>query len=280
MCFSLSALCTYTITRRESKRLSAASDVLGTLGIIAYRFELRARCALARWRSDRRALFAGVLLLAIAEFPHKSQCTRPDCNAPARTATFSCELRIYSRIAACLLGRRIFRPAAAIPRERWCACGAVASAGLLGALDRDIGGEGGRRQILIAAGVLANGWATAVSTANLRLARGGGGTRLTSGLPILRTMREMQRVAKLCGMGVICLSGNARSLADGGTWALKMLSWGLAGFGNARVILPIPEFARFGGRVWGICKAAVRRYFGGLFAWNFFHGAVNNLSVL
>lgn len=78
--------------------------------------------------------------------------SRTNRNALVQTATlqperrFSCELRIYSRIAACLLGRRIFRPAAAIPRERWCACGAVASAGLLGALDRDIGGGGGRRQ--------------------------------------------------------------------------------------------------------------------------------------
>lgn len=245
--------------------------------------------------------------LRIAEIPPKSQRVCPDCNVPARMAAFSselrisfriarfsCELPIYSRMTACLLGRRGFSFSCGnFSRTAVCLRDWRVHAGLLGVLYRDIGGgckaansaNGG------AVGLTAGSWrdgelgdglsagTTAVSTANFQLARGGGELGFRLGCKsCVRCVKCTVLPSYAAGRDMPF--GECAFFICGGTWELKMLPWGLAGFGNARVILPIPEFARFGGRVWEICKVAVRRNFGGLFAGNFFHGAVNNLSVL
>ncbi len=247
LCFSLSALCTYTITRRESKRLLGGFRTFSAVFRTASRRfdgfrELRALlpvgagCAQARvayWRvfrlgklrhghvvasctrvHRRVGVRTGVccsqsrFCLRIAEIPPKSQRVCPDCNVPARMAAFSselrisfriarfsCELPIYSRMTACLLGRRGFSFSCGnFSRTAVCLRDWRVHAGLLGALYRDIGGghsccvgckaansaNGG------AAGLTAGSWrdgelgdglaagTTAVSTANFQLARGGG----------------------------------------------------------------------------------------------------------
>ena len=237
MFFPLGSLYIYYHSARIQAASGRLSDVLGTLGIIAYRFELRARCALARWRSDRRALFAGVLLLAIAEFPHKSQRTRPDCNAPARTATFSCELPIYSRMTACLLGWRGFSFSCGnFSRTAVCLRDWRVHAGLLGVLYRDIGGgykaansaNGG------AVGLTAGSWrdgelgdglaagTTAVSTANFQLVRGGGELGFRLGCKsCVRCVKCTVLPSYAAGRDMPF--GECAFFICGGTWELKML---------------------------------------------------------
>ena len=275
LCFSLSALCTYTITRRESKRLrdgfrtfsavfrTASGTVSAASGFIARRRGLcaGASCILARlfgsanYGTDTSSRVARVhrrvgvrtgvccsqsrFCLRIAEIPPKSQRVCPDCNVPARMAAFSselrisfriarfsCELPIYSRMTACLLGRRGFSFSCGnFSRTAVCLRDWRVHAGLLGVLYRDIGGgykaansaNGG------AVGLTAGSWrdgelgdglsagTTAVSTANFQLARGGGELGFRLGCKscvrcvkctVLQAMRQ----------GAICLSGNARFL--------------------------------------------------------------------
>lgn len=266
------------------------------------RRELHARPQ-ARWRSN--GTFACELRnpAKIATRLSKLQRSSPNCGflselrTSSRIARFSCEPLIYSRMAACLCGRRSFRPTAVIPPEQRCfSQGSRVCTGLQGAVGSDIGvgrngnfcgvghfcGGGaddklGLRRVRLL-GLTAG--ATAVSTADLRRARGGGELGFLAGLPIPRTMREMLGAAKLCGRARYDFLGNTRSLADDEIWKLKMLSRGcwvarncgfcqlagcLADFGICAVWLPSRR----------IGNVAMRRkifIFGGLFAWNFFHG--------
>lgn len=102
--------------------------------------------------------------LRIAEIPPKSQRVCPDSNVSARMAAFSselrisfriarfsCELPIYSRMTACLLGRRSFRPTAVISPERRCACGIGVSTRACLAYFTATSAAGARRQIRLMA---------------------------------------------------------------------------------------------------------------------------------
>ena len=153
-------------------------------GIIVHRLELRARCPQARWRLNRRALFALSLLPANCAIPAQIPARLPrlqryspngdvllrtadlfpNCGVHSRAAWFSFSCGNSSRMAVSLRDCRV-------------------RAGLLGALDRGCGGGDGwhlggvecRWQTWLSAG--AAGFtvgATTVSKTDLRLARGGG----------------------------------------------------------------------------------------------------------
>lgn len=207
------------------------------LGIIVHRLELRARCPLARWRLNRRALFAVSLLPANCAIPAQIPAHLPrlqryspngdvlfrtvdlflNCGMPSRAAWFSFSCGNSSRMAVSL---RAVVSARACLAHLTVAAAAAETAGIWAALSA--GGKFGFRRVR-----LANGWGNNGLDDGLAAGARRRGTRLTSGLPILRAMREMQRSAKRCNRGVICLSVNARSLASGGTWELKMLLRGL-----------------------------------------------------
>lgn len=170
------------------------------LGIIVRSLELRARCPQARWRLNRRALLAVSLLPANCAIPaqipaHLPRLQRyspngdvlfqsadlfPNCGVPSRVAWFSFSCGNSSRMAVLSRDWRV-------------------RAGLLGALDRSIGcetagisaalSEGGKfelRRVRLALLLGNNGLDDGLAVGARRR-----GTRLTSGLPILRAMREM-----------------------------------------------------------------------------------------
>lgn len=194
--------------------------------------------------------------LRIAEIPPKSQRVCPDSNVSARMAAFSselrisfriarfsCELPIYSRMTACLLGRRGFSFSCGnFSRTAVCLRDWRVHAGLLGALYRDIGGgckaansaNGG------AVGLTAGSWrdgelgdglaagTTAVSTADFQLARGGG--ELGFRLGCKSCVRCVKcTVLPSYAVGRDMPFGECAFFICGGTWELKILSRGLLG---------------------------------------------------
>lgn len=207
------------------------------------RRELRARPQ-ARWRSDRRVLFAVAILLAdcgnpaqIAARLSRLQRSSPNGGILFRIARFSCELPIYSRMTACLLGRRGFSFSCGnFSRTAVCLRDWRVHAGLLGVLYRDIGGgckaansaNGG------AVGLTAGSWrdgelgdglsagTTAVSTVNLRLARGGGELGFRLGCKsCVRCVKCTVLPSYAAGRDMPF--GECAFFICGGTWELKML---------------------------------------------------------
>lgn len=194
--------------------------------------------------------------LRIAEIPPKSQRVCPDCNVPARMAAFSselrisfriarfsCELPIYSRMTACLLGRRGFSFSCGnFSRTAVCLRDWRVHAGLLGVLYRDIGGgckaansaNGGAVGLTTGSwrdGELGDGLSagtTAVSTANFQLARGGGELGFRLGCKsCVRCVKCTVLPSYAAGRDMPF--GECAFFICGGTWELKMLPRGLLG---------------------------------------------------